>query len=275
MEDPPEEGLKLVSYNVHGYSGMAYGVNHFDSVFNYLLAQQADIVCLQEDNDTWRHSDTLMKKIFPHTERLDLKTGMGAWPNHIGVYTRFPIVKTERIEAPTDTKANGAVAFYLQLPEDTLLLVGCHLENVHLDKKDRDQYKEILKGEMERDNARSEGKHLIAKLSSAFPVRARQAKAIRRYIEEHRGRHPVIVCGDFNDTPISFTRYTLAKNLTDCYQASGCGLGLSYNQKGFNFRIDHILCSSELIPLHCQVDAKMGASDHYPLVCRLKMADKP
>jgi endonuclease/exonuclease/phosphatase (EEP) superfamily protein YafD len=83
------------------------------------------------------------------------------------------------------------------------------------------------------------------------------------------------VCGDFNDTPISYARRTIAQGLTDCFQTTGRGLGLSYNQKGFYFRIDHVLCSPDLQPFNCQVDDEMDASDHYPVVCYLKMRENP
>lgn len=276
MEDPPDGSLKLMSYNVCGFGGKGTQVkNTFDSIFNYLLAQQPDIACFVEHNDTWRHSDVLFEQHFAYNELVNLKTGKRGWKNQIGLHTRFPILRSERIDVPTDTEVNGAAAFYLQIDSDTLLLVGCHLENIHLTTNDRKQYKEILRGELKGDTAKAEGKDMLMKLSQAFAVRARQAKAIKDYVERNGKGKRVIICGDFNDTPVSYTRHTLAKGLTDCFAASGCGLGLSYNQKGFNFRIDHILCSNDFTPYHCTVNTKMAVSDHYPLVCWLKMSQKP
>lgn len=275
MESPPDDALKLVSYNVCGYGSTITQGDHFDSIFSYLRHQQADIICLQEDNDTWRSADDRFAQYFAHTARVKISCDETKWANHVGLYTRYPILRSERIDLTTSTRVNGAAAFYLQVGSDTMLVVGCHLENIHLNKKDRQQYKEILKGSMERDTAQAEGKMLLGKLSGAFKIRAAQAKTIRSYIKEHRESGPVIVCGDFNDTPISFTRHTIAEGLTDCFSASGRGLGLSYNQKGFNFRIDHILCSEDLTPYHCLVDRKISESDHYPVVCWLKMGHNP
>jgi endonuclease/exonuclease/phosphatase (EEP) superfamily protein YafD len=115
---------------------------------------------------------------------------------------------------------------------------------------------------------------LLEKLGSAAAKRAPEAEAVHRYIEQH-SQYPTIVCGDFNDTPISYSRRTIAQGLTDCFQASGRGIGMSYNQKGFFFRIDHILCSEHFQPFNCYIDDEMDASDHYPIICWLKKRDNP
>ena len=84
----------------------------------------------------------------------------------------------------------------------------------------------------------------------------------------------MIVCGDFNDNPISYARRIISQGLTDCFVETGKGIGLSYNQKGFYVRIDHILCSEHFQPYNCQIDDEMDASDHYPILCWLKMQEK-
>jgi endonuclease/exonuclease/phosphatase (EEP) superfamily protein YafD len=87
-------------------------------------------------------------------------------------------------------------------------------------------------------------------------------------------QYPVIVCGDFNDSPISYSRHAMAEVLTDCYTTTGKGIGLSYNQKAFSFRIDHFFCNDKVQPYCCEIDGKMDASDHNPLICWVKIAPK-
>ena len=155
-----------------------------------------------------------------------------------------------------------------------MLVVNNHLEGTHLSKEDRNNYKRMLHGRMERDTARAESRLLLNKLETWVAKRAPQADAVHRYVQEHRA-YPTIVCGDFNDNPISYSRRTIAKGLTDCYVETGTGIGLSYNQKGFFFRIDNILCSKHFTPYRCYVDNKIDFSDHYPMVCWLKLRNNP
>ena len=50
----PEGTIKLLSYNVCQYGGNYKYEYGFETVYDYLKDQDADIVCLQEDVDTWR-----------------------------------------------------------------------------------------------------------------------------------------------------------------------------------------------------------------------------
>lgn len=77
----------------------------------------------------------------------------------------------------------------------------------------------------------------------------------------------MIVCGDFNDGSISYTHRVLTQELDDAFTQSGKGLGISYNQNKFYFRIDNILISPDLRAYNCTVDRSIKASDHYPIWC--------
>ena len=271
-QDVPEGAIKLISYNVCTYGGNYKYDQGFDTVYSYLKRQKADIVCLQEDVDTWRRFVMQRyEKIYPYNDTTILHQNALTF-NGVGIHTRFPIIRKERIWYESNT--NGSVAYYLKTDHDTLLVINNHLEGTHLSDEERDNYKRLLRGKMERDTAKAESMFLIDKLGKNNARRAPQADAVHRYIEAHR-QYPIIVCGDFNDTPISYARRTIAQGLTDCFQTTGRGLGLSYNQKGFYFRIDHVLCSPDIQPFNCQIDDKMDASDHYPVICYLKMRENP
>ena len=114
---------------------------------------------------------------------------------------------------------------------------------------------------------------LVVKLGEATRKRALQAEAVADYIRQHRDMS-IILCGDFNDGPISYTHRTIAKGLTDCYVASGNGPGISYHHAGFFVRIDNMMCSDDWEPYECKIDRKISSSDHYPIVCYLKKRDK-
>ena len=273
-QEVPEGAIKVLSYNVCSYLGVddyKSGAG-FDTICPYLLRQEADIVCLQEDVDTWRrYVFRSYEKTYPYNDTIFFNQN-DEFFNGMGIHTRFPIIRRERI--PYESRANGSVAWYLQVGEDTVLVINNHLESTHLSKEERTRYEDMLKGKVQRDTVRQESKLLLTKLGHANALRAVGAEAVHKYIEAH-SQYPTIVCGDFNDNPISYSRHEIAKGLTDCFAETGRGLGLSYNRKGFYFRIDHILCSDHFTPYNCQVDDKIDASDHYPIFCWLKLVHKP
>lgn len=273
QQDLPDGTIKVLSFNVACYSGNGVYHEHegFDSVYSYLARQQADIVCLQEDNDTWRRFVMhRYGKIYPYNDTTVFCKDQAF--NGVGIHTRFPILRKERIWY--ESRTNGSVAYFLQVGRDTVLVINNHLEFSNINQDDRANYRRMIRGKMSRDTARTESVLLIEKLAQASVTRSRQAEAVHRYIEAHQ-HLPIIVCGDFNDSPISYAHRKVGEGLTDCFVASGRGLGLSYFQKGFYFRIDHIFCSKHFQPYNCMIDDKTDVSDHYPVVCWLKMSDKP
>jgi len=271
ISDIPDDALKIVSYNVCAYGGNYKYDNGLDYVVDYLHRQDADIVCIQEDVNG--KSGDVMKeygKYFAYNDTVMLVNSPIA-KNAVGIHTRFPILKHERIAY--ESKANGSAAWWLRVGNDTVIVINNHFESFHLSPTDRRQYRQILHGNISKDSVRTESKILLVKLADANAKRAVQVRAVQRFIEDHRS-YPIIVCGDFNDNPISYTHYVMQQSLTDCFAEAGRGIGLSYNQKAFSFRIDHFFCSEHFEPVHCKVDSRMDASDHNPLICWLKIKQK-
>ena len=270
-QDIPEGALKIISYNVCAYGGNFKYDDGFEKVRDYLVEEKPDIACIQEDIDTWRRYVFLhYEKTFAYNDTMVIANNPQSY-NALGIHSKYPIIHRERIAYPS--KANGSVAWWLKVGDDTLIVVNNHFESCHLNEDDRRQYRQILKGTMPRDSMREESKLLLVKLAEANAKRSGQIRAVRQYALDH-SQYPVIVCGDFNDSPISYSRHAMAEVLTDCYATTGKGIGLSYNQKAFSFRIDHFFCNDRLQPYRCEIDGKMDASDHNPLICWVKIAPK-
>lgn len=261
--EPPAESLKVISYNVDCYNEVKESPNSKVLIYDYLKQQNADIVCLQEDVVSSVDSLHNLALLYPYNDTVQLGLVSSVFINAVGIHSRYPILRKEKLSIPS--QGNGAAAFFLQIGRDTVCVVNFHLETTHLSKTDRQRYSDIISGDMDSEQAQVETRMIFGKLSLAMGKRARQADILHDYIESHR-HYPLIVCGDMNDTPISYVRRTIAKGLTDAYVESGCGLGFTYRRKGFRFRIDNILSSSHFKPYNCYVDDTVEASDHYPVI---------
>lgn len=265
--DIPDGCIKVLSYNVAGYGGNYKYDNGLDTIMGYLRRQDADIVCLQEDMSAKFNPVERMPELYPYNDTVHITPPDVPTINAVGIHSRFPILRHERISY--ESRSNGSVAFFLQVGNDTVIVINNHLESTHLSTDDRNRYKDMLSGNMNRNEAQAETRHLLDKLGDAMSRRAVQADAVHNYVNKHLSHYPIIVCGDFNDTPISYTRHTIAKGLTDCYVETGMGPGISFNTRGFSFRIDHIMCSTHFTPYNCTVDSHIDVSDHYPVYCWL------
>lgn len=258
----PEDSFKLLSYNIMGFYGE--DKDNAESIVDYLKASRADIICLQEypaDRTKQRDIENALKD-YPY-HRTD-KVGTGG-NNRIACYSKLPILRAKRLDYKSDY--NGSIMYELAWGKDTLTLISNHLESNKLTIADKEIYEDMLKAPQQA-KMKSGARLLIGKLAEASALRAPQADSIAKVIDQTKGRYTV-VCGDFNDTPISYVHHTIGRNLNDAFGQSGCGLGISYNRNMFYFRIDHILTSKNLQTYRCTVDRSIKTSDHYPIWCHI------
>ena len=262
--DPPKDALKVLSYNVWLFHSWDSLENR--RILDYIIEQKADIVCLQEasmDSGHKMDSYEILCSHYAHSDSTRVATG-----DVLYAFSRYPILHKEHVAY--ESKSNHSSAFYLKVGRDTVLLLNNHFESIGYSEDEKKEISEIVGGDMKGDTVETKSEQYFAKLTAATRRRAPQARAVEAYIEEH-SQYPIILCGDFNDSPISYTHHRLASVLTDCHTATAFGPGISYHRKNMYVRIDNILCSRHFTPYACRVDRSIDASDHYPISCYLKL----
>ena len=266
----PENSFKVLSYNIMGFDG-AVKKDGENPILNYLKNSGADILCLQE-YQTIESSHYLSQKDvekalkdYPYHKIQTVGSEKGH-TNRIACYSKYPILSSRRLDYASEY--NGSAVYELKIGEDTVMLINNHLESNKLTKEDKVVYESMLKSP-ETKKVKSGARLLIRDLAEASAIRGSQADSIAQEIAS--SQHPyIIVCGDFNDTPISYAHRVIGQGLNDTFTQSGRGLGISYNQNKFYFRIDNILASKNLKSYNCTVDRSIKESDHYPIWCYLK-----
>lgn len=266
--DPPKNAIKVMSYNVLNFHGMQDSPTdeHKEKIVDFLINSDCNIICLQEANEKslTEHGRERLRKAYPY-HHIDVKPGQ---MNAMSLYSKYEIIWSDTIAY--ESVANISVAYILKTELGKTLVINNHLESNRLSPSDRNNVRNMVSGEMAVDSVGKESRSLFAKLTESALIRNHQAKAVARFVESH-GDMPVILCGDFNETPISFNHKMMGKNLTDCFVESGIGPGWSYCHSGMRVRIDNIMCSSHFEPYACKVLSDIPYSDHYPIVSWLKM----
>lgn len=261
--DPPEGSIKVLSYNVFCYAGWD-DRDKPNAILQYIKRQNADIVCLQEsaENEAGRvQVDSILGKFYEYKDTAVSKN------DFMTVFSKYPILSKEHIRY--ESEGNMSCAFKLRVRHRDVIVVNNHLETTGLTADDKEQFQQLVKGELGGKSVTRTSKWLLSHLGQQTKKRAPEADAVARYIAYHRGV-PMIVCGDFNDTPLSYAHRTISKGLVDCFVESGNGLGISYNKSRIYVRIDNILCTPDFKPYACKVDNSIKNSDHYPIMCWLK-----
>lgn len=249
--------IKVLTYNVEGLGDKSSDDGR--SILSYLKGSGADIICLQEFTTHGTVSEKEIKQAlasYPYGRVVQTRGGDG-----LACYSRFPILSSSLVGY--SSLFNGSAIFRLQVGKDTLMLINNHLESNKLTSKDKGMYREILTAPRE-EVVKSGGKRLLRKLGCAVSIRAVQADSVACAIRRNRTRY-MIVCGDINDSPVSYAHRVVGRGLIDAYREAGFGPGFSYNRNHFYFRIDHLFVSNGFRVVKCEVDRSIRSSDHYPL----------
>ncbi len=263
---PPRRSIRVLTYNTMQFGAAAHDEHDRNAVAAYMLKSDADIICYQEGHTTpkeWeKYIIPLLRKTYPYRDTTSF-----ASYNNLGCFSKYPIVSSELVYR---TGFNASLAYKIVCDGgDTLLVVNNHFASNRLNPEDRKIYKQMVKDPEDAPMKRGV-RLLVKKVTDAAVLRAGQADSVSKYIATHRQNYPVIVCGDFNDTPISYCRKKMAKGMTDAYVATGMGVGRSFNRDAIFVRIDNMFCSPDLKPYGAHVDNSINVSDHYPLYCNFK-----
>lgn len=261
---PPEGALKVLTYNVANFGGTEESEKGEENdILKYLLASDADIICLQEASGPILNLlDEKMRKAGYHIPKV-LNSGKELLEH---AYFKMPVLSVESIKY--DSETNGSIAYHLLCDEDTLLVINNHFESNRLTEEDKTLYKSMI-FDPQKENMENGTRLLMRKMAHASAIRSPQVDIVNKYIKRDRSPY-VLVCGDFNDSPISYTCNRFGKNLTSSFVESGNGLGFSYNKDLFYVRIDHIYHSENMKSYATQIDKSIKTSDHYPMITYIK-----
>ncbi|MDR1764303.1 MAG: endonuclease/exonuclease/phosphatase family protein [Dysgonamonadaceae bacterium] len=273
-EEPPKTAIKLLTYNVMHFEWMTKNkVTNKNDLLEYISKSDADIICLQEygvyTNNNATHLTenevkTALKKL-PYYEFIQIY-GFPGGKLGMAIFSKYPILSVERINY-TSTY-NGSFAVEINVRGKRLTLINNHLESNKLTGEDKDDYLKITK-DIDSQTLDVLKKILYYRLGPAYKIRAKQAQLISDYIAKNKNKY-IVVCGDFNDTPISYSRHKVKGKLKDAFVETGNGAGITYNKNRFLFRIDYILHSDNIKAYKAGV-GNLRSSDHYPLWCYLDM----
>ena len=251
-----ENRLKIVTYNVHSFGNeiTGFSAKEFAEMMN---KEETDVLCFQEyrGNGDFTEQDlqNTYAKTFPYSF---IPEGLSQT-----IYSRYPIKQSQTIEFPNTN--NGAIWADLDVKGMTIRIINVHMQTTNFDRM-RSKAAQA-RGAQDEEQERAIYLDYSDNFRENTVRRAGQAEQISSLI--NATEYPLIVCGDFNDSPISYTHRVVGEGLNDAFVESGNGFGISYNQNHFYFRIDNILLSKNLKSYRCTVDNTIKSSDHYPIWC--------
>lgn len=253
--------VKVMSYNVRSFYGED-GRSSVDDILRLIEEQAPDLICLQEFNarlaEQSEEFSLLGEKYeiahFGRTQAPDSVYG-----STLTILSKYRILRSDTVLTPSSSVWADVI-----VGEDTVRVFNNHLRSTAINASDN-QF--ITSHQFLSDTAReTKIRSIVTRLRENSVLRAAQVDSIAQVVGATRTRR--IVCGDFNDTPMSYVYRTMARGLRDAFRE--CGSGYSHTFRGFynTLRIDYVL-SGGFEPLSYEV-LPVDYSDHHPVVVRLR-----
>ena len=263
--------LRVMSWNVEHFDILEHKTHPEgkDEMTRLINLYNPDIACFQE----MVGSDSIEQAInyipyflrqlnmadyfYSYNRKLDFDNN-----HHFGVITfsKYPIVFKKTVSYPPNDY--NSIFQYIDIlkENDTFRVFNLHLQSLKFSNRNLQYIDDpSIKDEQDLENS----KNIISKFKKGFLKREIQSNRIKEEI--NKSPYPVIVCGDFNDVPNSYSYNTIGKGLNNAFAEKGTGIGRTYNGISPTLRIDNIFADTRFsITQYIRIQKKL--SDHFPII---------
>jgi endonuclease/exonuclease/phosphatase family metal-dependent hydrolase len=279
----PEKAIKVMTFNVRVFDLYNWhnNVKTKDSIVSFIVREAPDVICFQEyyrgDQIHFSVNADLKNKI-GLTHVFEHFTGTTTPKNKIGknnfgtaIFSKYPIINTGVLEFP-DEKSNNVIYADIIKDADTIRVFNGHIGSIRLQYADY-----VFLGDENQEKyakRKSKEQNIQYRMITAYHKRAHQTVLMMDEIE--KCKHPVILCVDLNDVPLSYAYRQVTKQLVDAFTVSGNGIDGTYI--GDNFfnrifpvnRIDYIFYSEQFESAEFVTHTE-DLSDHRAVSVRLAL----
>ncbi len=248
-------GITISSYNVEGFKhdNKSTIANQVKSI---LIKNKVDIACFQEfsnlEIDSKKRIMDLFIEQFPFCSE-----GLGGQM----IMSKFPIKRSDIIKFKLGGDVNSAQYADIEIKNELIRIYNIHFLTTGVSQ---------LLSKETGNTGREQAKNIISCWKQQQQNRSAQVDEFCNYILMSDNSFPTLLCGDFNDTPYTYTYNRISYFLNDGFKSAGHGYMSTYNGMGNLLRIDYIFHSSNIIGLDYYTEGHNN-SDHNPVFFRIKL----
>lgn len=269
--------IRLMSYNVRLFDLYHWEKNQVSkdasNMFRLMQDYSPDLLFIQEYHAGRKGKiaiyDSIVKYTgleYSHVSQVEKKGKTQAYG--IATFSRWPLISKGVIRF-NGNPVNVCIYADIVRNGDTLRIFNIHLESIQFSEEDYLYVNELRSNTEQQELLSKELKSIAQKLKTAFIQRATQAREVSEEIR--KSPYPVVVCGDFNDTPSSYTYHRISGKLADAFKSSGKGMSQTYAGPIPSLRIDYILHDKSKFESKNYTRIRKKFSDHFPITADLKV----
>jgi endonuclease/exonuclease/phosphatase family metal-dependent hydrolase len=271
--------LRIMTWNVRRwdeFSSKKNGNNpHRLPMLDLVGRQNADLLCFQEFSEPADTAKSNIRFISSHLGfpyyffSRDYRSPSKKYETGVIIFSKYPIVARIQTHFSKDSlhKTESLIAADISINGRIVRIFTTHLQSVLFKSKDFRSVEILQNAE---DSMLEASRSLAKKLKNALGLRGYQADTVRKQLDTCT--YPLVICGDFNDVPNSYTYFHIRGDLQDAFIAKCFGIGRSYKQISPTLRIDYILPSREFQVVQ-SMKLSSPYSDHNAMLTDLKLQE--
>lgn len=252
------DSIKVMTYNVGVFRDFKVKERSVSEVKKSLAKlvkeENPDVLCLQESGK-WPNN-----AVYKFSQMIGYKYYSANLVNGNSYFSKYPIENVGSFENENDIKKFADIKKIRINKEKSFYLVNCHFNSFGISKEEIEYIndtKNIVK------DKETYGKSVISKLTRGFKLRTKTTELLIKKLP--KDDLPLVICGDFNDTPMSYTyNKMLNAGLKDAFITASKGIGKTYCGRLPLLRIDYFWYNDNVeVVGYNRID--QTTSDHYPL----------
>lgn len=271
IKDSSKQSFDVLSYNVRVFNSykelQAEKPGSSELMIQWLESHPAEVKCFQEFYALPSSSlfNTLDKlgEAKGYKYQIAYEEALSFDHQYIGVaiFTKFPVLNSGDFPLNKHWTKRG-VFMDVIISHDTLRIMNVHMQSIAMNEKSLynwDSWSEF----------KSNYAGILKKLRNGYRKRGKQLKYLEKFIQQ--SPYDILLCGDFNDLPYSYTYTKLKQYFHNAFEDAGRGFGFTYNGKIPFLRIDNQFFSSRLRIVDFNTLYQYKYSDHFPILGRYEI----
>lgn len=264
---------------------MSWNVEHFKiaehksfpekktAMLRLINTYQPDVACFQEmvASDQWPKAINYLPDFarqlhmpyyfYSYNEKLNYDR-----LHHFGIiiFSKYPFIKQRTISRKPNDYNSIFQWVDIQQGNDTFRILNLHFQSLKFSNDNLVYFEDPL---IDKETNFMQSKNVLNKFKMGFVNREVQSEAVKA--EMNKSPYPVVVCGDFNDVPNSYSYHRIGEGMKNAFAEKGTGIGRTFSHINPTLRIDNIFADPRFIISQYTRD-KTKLSDHFPILTDLE-----
>ncbi|MGB3179982.1 MAG: endonuclease/exonuclease/phosphatase family protein [Cyclobacteriaceae bacterium] len=255
-----ESLITTLSYNVNYFKGAKPregepSAGNASDIAAAILDTDTDVLCLQKYPGESQEIDSVFTALARagYSRHFPAETDSATFDGGVVIFSRLPVSDKGEFSISSLAGHRAAWVDVARSDGETIRVINLHLPSINTTETGPYARKEKLTRDELKTNLRMRQE-----------ARTQELERIMDFLAD--SPYPVIICGDFNETPYSYTYRKLNAFYDNAFVNAGRGFGITYQPfSPFLLRIDHQFYDDRLTATSFRTMRDIKFSHHFPI----------